>query len=129
MSGAIEGPISASASLLRRIHPDQVVDDKNTGGRRFSSAAFKDQNMSVDVEEMLAEQGLDFNFSLRDHSGYSLARLAVAAALAENQSVIHCRVEGNDAHAEVRGKKSPGIANRLLAASHPVVLDGKLFGG
>ena len=38
----IEDPME----LYRRVHPGQVVPDKNTGQLRPSSAAFKDPSMS-----------------------------------------------------------------------------------
>lgn len=124
-SSADDGSIPDAAGLLRRVHPSQVVDDKNTGERRPSSAAFKDPEMSVDVEPMLEAKGLDWRFSLRNNPGYSLARLQAGAARAAGQAVVHTPAPDNEAHAEVRGRKSPGVANKLLMASVPVLIAPK----
>jgi len=126
MTGSAPRNIPCTASLLRRIHPTQVVDDKNTGIRRFSTAAFKDPKMSVDVEEFLADQGLDWRFSLQGYPDYSLARVSVAAVVQHGQTAVHVPLNSNCAHAEVKGKKSPGIANKLLEASLPVFIEGKV---
>jgi len=113
-----DGSIPDSAGLLRRIHPTQVVNDSNAGVLRPSSAAFKDVSMSVDVETFLIALGLDWQFSLRSFPDHSLVRLLAGRARAENQAVVSCPIPGeNEAHAEVQGKKSPGIANRLRDAS------------
>jgi hypothetical protein len=69
-----DGSIADDADLLRRIRPDQIVDDKNLGARRPSSAAFKDPTMSVDTEPILHQHGLDWTFTLQGYSGYSLVQ-------------------------------------------------------
>jgi len=112
-----DGSIADDADLLRRIRPDQIVDDKNLGARRPSSAAFKDPTMSVDTEPILHQHGLDWTFTLRNHSGYSLARFKTGAARVETLAVVHKPEPGNPAHTEVIGKKTQGVANRLVAAS------------
>jgi hypothetical protein len=113
-----DGSIPNSANLLRRIHPTQVVIDANTGSPRPSSAAFKDPNMSVDVEPTLDALGLNWRFSLRSYPGHSLVRFLAADARAQGQAVVPLPIAGeNEAHAQVQGKKTPGIANRLRDAS------------
>ena len=72
--------------------------------------------MSVDAEPILTQQGLDWNFSLRNHPGYSLARFKAGAARAKALSVIHKPEPDNRAHTEVVGKKTQGITNHLVAA-------------
>jgi hypothetical protein len=118
-----DGSIADDAGLLRRIRPDQIVDDKNVGIRRPSSAAFKDPAMSVDAEPILHRQGLDWRFSLRAHSGYSLIRFTAGAARARALAVVHKPEPDNAAHTEVTGKKTQGIANHLVAASTWVHLE------
>jgi hypothetical protein len=120
-----DGSIADDAGLLRRIRPDQIVDDANAGRRRPSSAAFKDIAMSVDAESILTDSGLDWTFSLKDFSGYSLARFEARHARAKALLVIHKPLTDNPAHTEVRGKKTQGIANYLLAASTWVHLEPK----
>lgn len=118
-----DGSISDDAGLLRRIHPQQVVPDENRGGFRPSSAAFKDSHMSTDVEPMLIERGEDWNFSIREFPGHSLVRLIAAIARGQNQAVIHCPIAGvNEAHAEVRGKKTQSVSRQLGLAAEWVFL-------
>jgi hypothetical protein len=83
-----DGVTPALAGLLRRIHPLQVVPDRNNGTLRPSSAAFKDPSMAVDVEPFLAEQGLDWKFSLKDYPEHSLVRLSAELVAADNFEVI-----------------------------------------
>ena len=111
-----DGSIADNDTLLRRIRPDQIVDDKNLGKLRPSSAAFKAGEMSVDAEQILNRQGLDWNFSLRNHSDYSLARFKAGDARAKNLAVVHKPEQNNAAHTEVIGKKTQGAANHLVAA-------------
>jgi hypothetical protein len=112
-----DGSIADDTDLLRRIRPDQIVDDKNKGTRRPSSAAFKDPAMSVDAETILHQHGLDWKFSLRNHPGYSVARFKAGAARARALAVVHKPQPDNAAHTEVIGRKTQGAANHLVAAS------------
>jgi hypothetical protein len=116
-SGTDEDLTSQSVGLLRRIHPDQIVEDKNTGRRRPSSAAFKDPNLSVDIEPLLHKAGLDWRFSLRNHPGYSLVRFPAQSAVNQGLTVVPSPLTNNPAHAEVVGKKTPGKANALRDSS------------
>ena len=112
-----DGSIADDADLLRRIRPDQIIDDKNLGTRRPSSAAFKDPRLSVDTEPILHQHELDWTFTLRNYSEYSLARFKAGAARAQTLAVVHKPEPVNPAHSEVIGKKTQGIANHLVAAS------------
>jgi hypothetical protein len=89
MADIDDGSIPDDAGLLRRIHPDHVTDDKNLGRRRPISGAFMDKEMSVDAESILRQHGLDLSFSLRNWSGFSLARFRAGAARARGLSVVH----------------------------------------
>jgi hypothetical protein len=124
MPGPLDaGSIADDAGLLRRVIPEWVVDDKNIGGKRLSSAAFKDPATSVDVEPMLEAAGLDWSHCLRNHPGHSLVRIQAVTARGLGQAVVHAPIVGeNEAHAEIRGKKTQGIANRLRDAAQWVHL-------
>ncbi|MEK7996279.1 MAG: hypothetical protein AAB403_20965 [Planctomycetota bacterium] len=116
MSETDDGSIKNEWSLLRRIHPAQIVPD-NTGEPRVSSAAFKDVSMSVDVEEMLIANGIDWNFSLKQHPVHSLMRLLAAVPRSLQQAVVAVPIDGNPAHAEVRGDKTNAVARSLSKAA------------
>lgn len=122
-SGVDDGSIPDDDWLYRRVHPAQVVTDGNTGKLRLSSAAFKDPEMSVDAESLLRKAGLDWRFSLKDPE-YSLVRFQAGVARKNSQSVVPDPLPDNPAHVLVRGKKSPGIANRLRDASEWVAIEG-----
>jgi hypothetical protein len=117
MADVDDGSIADAAGLLRRIHPDQVIEDPNEGGARPSSAAFKDPSLSVDAEPILTSNGLNWQFSLKDHSSHSLVRFPAKAARDKQLAVVHKPEENNKAHTEVIGKKTKGVANFLRDAS------------
>lgn len=108
--------IPNDAHLLRRIHPTQIVLGHN-GRRRLSSAPFRHQKMSVDVEQILVAAGQSWHFSLRNHPEYSLVRLGADVVRALNQIIEHVPQPDNDAHAEVIGKKTGAIANAFRDAA------------
>lgn len=109
--------IPDEAELLRRVHPKQIVPDPLTGQPRVSTAAFTDPEMSVDAEPLLAEDKLDWRFSLKDHPGYSLIKFTAFAARQVGQQVVHKPIVGNRAHTEVIGKKTGTVKNHLRDTS------------
>lgn len=117
------GNIEGDAGLLRRIHPEQVIQDQNGGGRRPSSAAFKDPELSVDAEPILEEDGFDWLFSLNGYEGYSLVRFLADAARQRDLPVVHDPIPGNRAHTLVRGKKTKPISKGLSKESKWVHLE------
>jgi hypothetical protein len=112
-----DGSIADDHTLLRRVRPDQIVDDQNLGIRRPSSAVFKDPKLSADSEAILLQDGSDWQFSLQGYVGYSLTRLRAGTARQSGLPVIHKPLQQNAAHVEVHGRKTQGIANTLVAAS------------
>jgi hypothetical protein len=117
MNGSDDGSIADEWMLLRRIHPEQVVADRQTGELRVSSAAFRDPAMSVDVEELLKRAGLDWRFSLQGYPTYSLAAFSAAVARSLGQAVVSSPLPANQAHAEVRGHKTGAVSRALSKAA------------
>jgi hypothetical protein len=109
--------ISDDDSLCRRIHPSQVVEDKNLGTKRPSSGAFTDPDLSTDSELLLAKFGLDLKFCLTNFPGYSLARFPVNFARANGMTVTHTPEAGDPAHTEVTGKKPKALQRQFAAIS------------
>ena len=107
-----DGSIPDDAGLLRRVHPDFVFHDKNRGRWRPMSGAFQDKEMSVDAELILHQHGLDLTFSLRNYSGYSLARFRAGEARAKGLPVVHKPLPDNPAHTHVIGT-TQAIARHL----------------
>jgi len=79
--------------------------------------------MSVDVEGILAGLGLNHQFCLRNHPAHSVVCFTAGTARGLSQDVVHTPINdpnpsvANPAHAEVRGRKTPGTANKLRDAS------------
>lgn len=113
--------IPDACGLLRRISPIHIVPDANTGGRRLSSGAFRDPEMSVDAEGLMLARGVDWKFSLRGHANYYLVRFAAGFARQQEQKVEHKPIDGNPFHAEVLGRKSNPICNAFRAVAEWVV--------
>jgi hypothetical protein len=103
--------IPDGCGLLRRVTPNQIVHDGNIGRRRLSSGAFRDRQMSVDAECLLAQAGLDRTFSLQSYPQLFLVRIRAGDARQLQQAVEHRPLEHNVFHAEVVGPKSGAICN------------------
>jgi hypothetical protein len=110
-------PISDEDSLCRRIHPSQVVEDKNLGVKRPSSGAFTDTDLSTDSEMLLAKFGLDIDFCLKNFPGYSLVRFPAKFARTSGMTVTHTPEADNPAHTEVTGKKPKALQRQFAAIS------------
>jgi len=112
-----DGTIPNVAWLLRRIHPLQVVMDKNGGHYRPSSAAFKDPELSVDAELVLHSLGFDWRFSIQQHPTHSLVKFMAKAARELQLPVVLDELPDNKSHTLVLGKKTSGKANKLRDSS------------
>lgn len=109
--------IPDASGLLRRVHPEQIVQDKNLGHRRLSSGAFRAKQMSVDVEPMLTAAGLDWTFTLRGYEQFFLVRFKAQFVRAYGQSVEHKPIRGNPCHAEVIGPKPKSVRDAFRDAA------------
>ena len=75
---------------------------------RPTSDAFRNFNLSVDIEAILAEHGHDWRFTLIGHEGFSLVRFTAGNARGLGQAIMKKPVQGNPgnpAHGEVIGNK------------------------
>jgi hypothetical protein len=104
-------PIPDDCNLLRRINPVHIVPDANTGRRRLSSGAFRDRQMSVDAECLLAADGLDWRFTMNGHGNCFLVRFTAGFARQQQQLVEHKPLVDNPYHTEITGRKSAPICN------------------
>ena len=73
--------------------------------------------MSVDVEELLVAGGKTWKDSLSGYPTYSLVRLLASVPRTLHQAVVHVPLPDNEAHAEVRGKKSESVSRALRKAA------------
>jgi hypothetical protein len=109
--------IPNASGLLRRVHPKHLVPAAEPGRRRLSSGAFRDPELSVDVEPMLQKDGHDWNYSLAGHAGHSLVRINAGFARQQNQSVEQTPEAANPYHAEIIGKKRDPVCRAFAAAA------------
>jgi hypothetical protein len=103
--------------LLRRVPPDQVVLDKNTNTHRPSSAAFEDEQLSVDIQSVLHEHGLDWRFTLRGHESFSLCSLTAQQAWDADQEIVRSPTIENPAHGDVVGGKPYAVRKKLARSA------------
>ncbi|HEY9809691.1 MAG TPA: hypothetical protein V6D13_10145 [Halomicronema sp.] len=103
--------VKPDEKLLRWLHPGQFNWQEN----RPTSAAFKDDEMSVDI---LALTTLEESYNrAKKISKNAVASIKVELVLEKGLQVQHNPIEGNEAHALVVGKKSKSIAKFLAANS------------
>jgi len=105
--------IGNGSRLFRRVHLRQIVRDENTGMTLISSAAFKDHELSVDVESILLERGLDERRCLENHNAHRLVSMLAGECRQFEQIVCIDPEEGNPAHGLVCGRKTGRNARSL----------------
>ena len=109
------------AELWRRIPPLHVVEDKNRGGKRISSAAFEDHPdgtpMSVVLGQEVLAAGRDALSVIAGHDNFCLAHVTAGLARSLNQGIVRKPLDDEPAHAEVFGKKTHGVRKRFARAA------------
>lgn len=119
--------ISDHAALLRRVHPDWVIQDENLGGYRPSSAAFQDSSdtpMSVYVEDLVTAAQRTPGDLLRSYADHSLCGFTAGVARQLGQRVATLpSVPEEPAHGWVVGKKTGSVRRALKNASYWVILN------
>lgn len=112
--------ITNDERLLRRIPHWQWVED-GAGGLRPSSAAFSDENLSVDLASVLQASGQTPATTLSGHQGFALASVTAQVAREQGQAVCRDPLANNPAHAIVAGKKTTAVKRHLARHSEWVV--------
>ena len=107
--------------VLRRITSVYLRLDPGTGRRRLTSGAFKDREMSVDAEALMAADAVDWNFSLRKWPDAFLVRLNAAFLRQKSQIIEHkpkpTEQPDNPYHCEVIGTKNGSTASAIRDAA------------
>jgi hypothetical protein len=105
--------IPGEERLFRRI-PRTWVDWDDDGNAGISSAAFKDEELSINIESIMVRDGRQPADAIRQYPGYGLAAITAAHARSLNQVVARDPIEEEPAHGIVYGqKKRGGIAGKL----------------
>ena len=102
--------IGDDAELWRRVPPLHWVPDATAAGRRVSSAAFDDPEMSVVIA---AECDGGEATLLRGHDGFGIARFTAGDVRALGWSVVRAPLDELPGHANVLGKKTTGARRKL----------------
>ena len=105
--------IPGDERLFRRIARTWVEWDEH-GNPAISSAAFKDSELSVNLESVMARDGRQPADAISSYSGYGLPAITAAHARSLNQAVAGDPLPDEPAHGVVYGqKKRGGIGAKL----------------
>jgi hypothetical protein len=108
--------------LFRRVHLTQLVKDEDTGLARVSSGAFKDKELSVNIESVLANAGNTAEACLQSHKAHKLISITAGNARQFNQAVCRDPLLGDPSHGLVCGSKNrSSIHDGLRAAAAWVI--------
>jgi len=108
--------------LFRRIHLTHMVE--GAGGRSaVSSAAFRDIELSVNLEAVMQAAGREPKDSLKDHPNDLLMSLAAGVCRQNRQIVGPDPRPEEPAHGYVFGRKSKSIQRALRDAAEWIVPD------
>ena len=99
--------IPGDERLLRRIPRTWLAWDEH-GNLAISSAAFKDEELSVNLESVMARNGRPPADAIRNYAGYGLAAITAAHARSLNQVVARDPQPEESAHGVVCGRKNRG---------------------
>lgn len=117
--------IANTANLWRRIPPEWIVWDENSGRLRPTSKAFQDHPdgtpMSVLLADVVTDSGRTAEDVLVGHSGYSLVCFCAGFARQCGQGVARDPNSDEPAHAVVFGKKTGSVRSRLAKAASWVI--------
>src|SRR5260221_889550 len=96
--------IPGDERLFRRI-PRTWVDWDEHGNAAISSAAFKDEELSINIESTMTRDGRSRADAIRAYPGYGLAAFTAGHARSLNQRVAPRPIVEEPAHGVVYGPK------------------------
>ncbi len=120
--------IKESVQLFRRVHPEQVVWDEYENRLRPTKAAFRGEEMSVNLGDDLERERLEPTFALRNHPKHHLVSLTAGFARSEEQAVArspfkdHPQFGDDPTHGDVNGRKPESRSKRFSLAAEWTVL-------
>jgi hypothetical protein len=98
--------IADEERLFRRVHLKQIVKDEDTGLARISSGAFRDKDLSVNIEAILREHNCDASYCLVGKTEHKLVFITAETARALHQAVCKDPKERDPSHGLVYGSKN-----------------------
>ena len=113
--------------LFRRIPPTWVHWDEH-GNPTVSSAAFKDSELSICLESVMARAGRGPADAIRGRApGFGLAAITAAHARSLDQAVARDPLPEEAAHGIVYGPKKRGrVSNKLCDGAHWVEIPNRV---
>lgn len=101
-----DASMSDDTRLFRRVHPKQIVPDEDTGLARVSTGAFKDAELSFQIESILRQHNLDPAYCLKSNPQHSLVSILAGQCRQLAQIVCQHPLPLDPAHGLVLGKKT-----------------------
>jgi len=100
--------------LFRRVRPNQLQPETD-GSQRPSSAVFKNQELSVNIESLMAEQGRQPEETLTSFPDDFLTSIVARDVRAYGYPIVKDTAPPNDpAHGLVLGRKTSAFANAMV---------------
>lgn len=107
--------------LFRRVPPNQVITSED-GSRRPSSAVFKHEKMSVNIESLMLEQGRPPEDTLAGYPNDYLTSIIAGDVRQFGYPIVKDTTAPNDpAHGLVLGKKKDSFANAMRGSHQWIV--------
>lgn len=118
--------IPDSDRLFRAVKPNLLVSEPD-GTMRPSSAVFKTQEMSVNIESLMVEQGRSPEETLERFPGWLLTSIIAGDVRRFSCPIVKATAPPNDpAHGLVLGKKTGAFANAMRRSARWIVAPGKV---
>jgi hypothetical protein len=92
--------------LFRRIHLTQLVRDDDTGFARVSSGAFRDRELSINIESILLGEGKTSTACLQNYLVHKLVSITAGVARRLQQAVCRDPLPDDLSHGLVCGAKN-----------------------
>ncbi len=120
-----DASIADEDRLFRRIHLTQIVKDDDTGLARISSGAFRDKELSVNIESVLLSDGKVPGHCLRNYLTHKLAAITAGEARQYQQAVCRDPLPHDPSHGLVWGSKNSRRVHLGLTDAATWVIPGQ----
>jgi hypothetical protein len=101
-----DASIQDDERLFRRVHITQLVRDDDTGLVRVSSGVFKDKELSINIESVLARTGSSAEACLQKYKAHKLVSITAENGRNFGQAICHDPLTNDPSHGLVYGSKS-----------------------
>jgi hypothetical protein len=117
-----DAPVADEMSLYRRVHPTEIVWSDNDGCPRPNSSVFKDKEMSINLDDVLKDQGRGPESAIDGKPTHSLVSLTAGFVKGEEQEVRRTPKPEDASHGDVCGEKPGERKKRFARAAQFVIL-------